>query len=144
MQLIPTKELDQKEFEAFFDEKVPQFNEIEMKQYGYFIYKQEEPAAFFSLIPVDRHTYWLRSLIMKRNAPVLLPVSIIQTAEKLTQSFGATSLIIHSKTAVLEQLLTQLGYNLTDQVLEESLQASWWITNLEYVDKNNGYAQDSM
>ncbi len=141
MQLKPTKELEKKEFEAFFDEQVPQFNEIEMKKYGYFIYKQGKPTAFFSLIPVDRHTYWLRSLIMKRNAPVLLPVTIIQTAEKLTQSYGATSLIVHSKTAVLEQLLTQLGYNLTEQVLEESLQASWWITKLENVDKTDSYTQ---
>ncbi|MGP4038904.1 hypothetical protein ACTWP4_03180 [Gracilibacillus sp. D59] len=141
MELIPTKELEQKEFDAFFDEKVPHFEEVDMKKYGYFLYKQGKPAAFFSLIPVDRYTYWLRSLIMKRNAPVLLPVTIIQTAEKLTQSYGATSLIIHSKTAVLEQLLTQLGYNLTDQVLEESLQASWWITRLEDVDKTDTYTQ---
>ncbi|QGH36353.1 hypothetical protein GI584_20905 [Gracilibacillus salitolerans] len=142
MQLKPTKELEQEEFEDFFDEKVPPFNEIEMKKYGYFIYKQGTPTAFFSLMPVDRDTYWLRSLIMKRSAPVLLPVTIIQTAEQLTQSYGATSLIIHSKTTVLEQLLTQLGYHLTDQALEESLQASWWITRLEDVDKNSGYTQN--
>ncbi|MGN8646415.1 hypothetical protein ACTNEO_10545 [Gracilibacillus sp. HCP3S3_G5_1] len=141
MELKPTKDMEQQEFEAFFDEKVP-FEEVEMKKYGYFLYKQGKPAAFFSLIPVDRYAYWLRSLIMKRTGSVLLPVTIIQTAEKLSQSYGATSLIIHSKTDVLNELLTQLGYQPTDLAVEESLDASWWRNSLEDVDKRGDYTQN--
>ncbi|SHM62563.1 hypothetical protein [Gracilibacillus kekensis] len=141
MELQSTKGLTQQEFEAFFCDQIPNFNQEEMKKYGYFLYKEHSPTAFFSLVPVDSNAYWLRMLVMKRSPSAMLPVTIIQAAEKLTKNFGATNLFIHSKTETLNQLLLQLGYTSTDQTLDPLIEADWWITSLASVDNQQIYSQ---
>ncbi|GAE92519.1 hypothetical protein JCM21714_1525 [Gracilibacillus boraciitolerans JCM 21714] len=137
MELKSTKELDQAAFESFFNEnsKMLDVDQAEMKKYGYFLYKDQQPTAFFSLLPVDGgESYWLRTLMIKRSPSLMLPVTIIQSAENLTKSYGAKHLFIHSKTEILNQLLEQLGYTQTEQCLDPLIEANWWITSLESVD----------
>ncbi|WP_058308710.1 hypothetical protein [Gracilibacillus massiliensis] len=141
MELQSTNGLTQQEFDAFFSDHIPDFNQAEMKKYGYFLYQEHSPTAFFSLVPVDSNAYWLRMLVMKKSPTITLPVTIIQAAEKLTQSYGATNLFIHSKTENLNQLLVQLGYKSANKALDPEIKADWWITSLESVDKKATYSQ---
>ncbi|MDX8047729.1 hypothetical protein SH601_17360 [Gracilibacillus sp. S3-1-1] len=139
MELKMTKEMDKKEFECFFEEEEVPLES--MKEHGYFLYTDNKPIAFFALVPIEQTSYWLRTLLIKRGAPVLTPVTIIQTAESLSQNNGAESLVIHSKTTMLDELLTQLGYRPTDKEFGEHSEANWWITSLRNVDKNVSYTQ---
>ncbi|UOQ87088.1 hypothetical protein [Gracilibacillus salinarum] len=140
--LKATNSISDQEFDAFFNQQLAMFDRDEMKKYGYFLYQQDQPAAFFSLLPVDRNSYWLRTLVMKQHVSKLLPITIFESAESLTHNFGASSLIVHSKTTILNELLTQLGYQQTEQVLDESLDASWWITTVSNVDKKHSYSHE--
>ncbi len=141
MELKSTKDFTQQEFEAFFNDNMLGVDQAQMKKYGYFLYKDHYPTAFFSLIPVDSNAYWLRMLVIKKSPSIMLPVTIIQSAEDLSKSYGATKLFIHSKTEALNELLTQLGYKPTDQTLDTAIKATWWITSLESVDKQETYSQ---
>ena len=141
MEIKATKYLDKQAFDLFFDQNrlVEDYNE--QKDVGYFLYQGDQAIAFFSLIAVDDQKYWLRSLLMKRYAPLLLPVSIIQSAEQIATDQQASYLVTHSTNTMLDDLFTQLGYKRTNQALDHSIEASWWITNLANVDKNSSYTQ---
>lgn len=142
MEIIATKALEEEEYKSFFEEETPEWDLAEMKQYGYFLYLRKEAIAFFTLVPVDGQAYWLNKLVMKKNTPILLPVTIIEAAEKLAKGYGAGSLYIHSHTAVLNDLLTQLGYHRSDHAIDKTIQGEWWITDIKHVDKPVTYIQD--
>ncbi|GAB2541976.1 hypothetical protein [Gracilibacillus alcaliphilus] len=141
MELKATKYLDQQEYIAFFDQTMSAAEYEQQKEGGYFIYQGETPIAFFSLIAVEEQLYWLRSLIIKRHAPILLPVTIIQSAEQIAFDNKATHLVTHSTSGMLDELFTQLGYQPSEKDLDSSLEAKWWITNLANVGKKRTYTQ---
>ncbi|WP_066188112.1 MULTISPECIES: hypothetical protein [Gracilibacillus] len=141
MELKATKYLDDQEFQAFFDETMPGVEQVQHKEHGYFLYDHDLPIAFFTLIEMEDQVCWLRSLLIKRQAHILLPVSLIQSAEQLAANRQASHLVTHSTSQILDELFTQLGYKPSNQALDQSIEANWWITSLENVDKTSSYTQ---
>lgn len=142
MEIIATAAIEEKEYRCFFEDETLEWDIAELKENGYFLYRRKEAIAFFTLIPVEEKSYWLSKLVMKKDTPILLPVTVIEAAERLSKSYGAASLYIHSHTAILNDLLTQLGYHRSEQAIDQTLNAEWWITDIKSVDKPITYIQE--
>lgn len=135
MQLKATKALTKEQFKKFFQDKVDLPDLKEQKKHGYFLQDGTEVLAFFSLFPVDKNKYWLRAFVMKTNAPITLPVSIIQSAQKLTAHFGGEELYILSTSSALDDLLKQLDFEKTYPPVTHEKEGKWWINKVLVVDR---------
>lgn len=135
MQLKATKTIAKEKFKDFFHDKVELPDFKEQKKHGYFLQDGSEILAFFSLFPVDKSKYWLRAFVMKTNAPITLPISIIQSAQKLTAHFGGDELYILSTSSALDDLLQQLDFEKTYPLLIHEKKGNWWINKVLVVDK---------
>ncbi|WP_163539111.1 hypothetical protein [Gracilibacillus sp. YIM 98692] len=141
MKLQATKSVDNHTFQQFFGSKLDILEDHQLKEYGYFVIIDNKKLAFFALVPVDSQNFWLRAFVMKENAPVTLPVMIIQSAEELAKYQGAENVYIHSSTKAVDDLLAQLNYQTTDKGIIEGKSGQWWINTQVNVDKKESYQQ---
>ncbi|MFC4386501.1 hypothetical protein ACFOZ1_01630 [Gracilibacillus marinus] len=128
MQVAATNKITMEQFQAFFGQEIGLTDDIQMKQFGYFVYDNKVPVAFFSLFPVDKNSYWLRAFVMKQGMPLTFPMTLIQLAEELVKEYGANQLFIHSKSQLVTDLVSQLGYTQTDRAPTNMESGQWWIS----------------
>ncbi|MRH43977.1 hypothetical protein GH741_15140 [Aquibacillus halophilus] len=131
MKLISTAQLDEHILEQFFEDKWNHFEQKQtLKQDGYLIEYQDLYKAYFSLSPVGKNAYWLKSLYIKEGVPASFPLAIIESSLALASEKGASSLFVYSHQQSLDSLLSLLNFQsqLTPSFAEEIQvgQGTWW------------------
>ncbi|GGM32717.1 hypothetical protein GCM10011351_18450 [Paraliobacillus quinghaiensis] len=128
MECVKTKQIKQANVKDFFQEKWPKdTTENTIVEYGYFIKEAESIRAFFMLEPMNQNAVRLKNLYIKGDLTALHVLAIIEMSIQAAREQPATYLYIHSQQETLDELVSQLGFQVVDVPVDnKTIEGQWW------------------
>ncbi|WP_053218083.1 hypothetical protein [Virgibacillus senegalensis] len=115
MKLIQTNRLDDQVLQRFFGGSWDIFRgKQKLKENGFLLEVQGECKAFFSLLPVEGQTFWLKSLYIKEGVPSSFPWTVLEASMTLAAEREADCIYIFSHQSALDTLLELVQFERAD------------------------------
>ncbi|MYL35677.1 hypothetical protein GLW08_14820 [Pontibacillus yanchengensis] len=133
LEVTRATEYDLETFTTFFGEHANQLTEQQqLYTYGHYVEIHHEKKGFFALVPVDNHTYWLRTLYLTPDMNPNFILTLFEVLHAYIEENGMENVYVHCHQPALRTLLeAQQFTEVDDAAVPQQLEApvdigGWW------------------